>query len=223
MDIQVGVIPEGFMSLLTMLRKQEGGYIHKNNNEHHYTNGYGIYRHVHEQALIFRYHDELISKMTTINKVDSDLGRNWNQANSQELNSMIQQDKELWLSYLFYKDYFAILEFDKVNPILVRPIASIWTNGTKLCIRALQTALRMIYIKHNLAYDFPKNLQSDGNFGPVTKHWYMKLASYDNMINQEFVYLFLLAAKSEYIHLALNRSDLLQYLKGWDNRVNSLI
>lgn len=223
MDIKIGTIPQGFMNLLTMLRKQEGGYIHKNNNEHHYTNGFGVYRHVHEQALLFRYHDELLKEMKTLNLKDPDWPSKWTRANSDELNSLINMDKELWLSYLFYKDYFAILEFDKINPILVKPIASIWTNGTKLCVRAMQTALRMIYIKYNLALDFPINLQSDGNFGPITKQWYMKLATFDNAINQEFVYLFLLAAKSEYIHLALNRSDLLQYLKGWDNRVNSLI
>lgn len=213
------MVPDTFQQLLADIRKQEGGRLHYNRSESDITTGYGIYRAANPKAEVFKY----------IDNVARDIGiktpsKNWNNIDIlNRVNDAIDPDEELEYTYLFYKEYFAPVCLDQVHEVLVPVIASLYTNGTKFCITTIQRALNKIYTKYDLDPSY-RVMGVDGSFGPITKKWYLDLQGYGDTINLEFRYLLLVYAKSYYINLATKAPDkYLQYLTGWDNRVNNLL
>lgn len=219
MTVQPGEIPVGFQDLLNMLRKQEGGKLHFNAGEKDITNGYGIYRYAHPAASIWKYYDDIAISLDI--KIPS---YNWSMENILAVQSRINANEELWLSYLFYKDYLAPVCLDQCHPLLVKPIASIYTNGVKLCVRAMQRALIYLYKDRLRDATFPADFAVDGLMGPGTRDWFLKVSSLPEADIAEYKNLFLSCCKYEYKKLADSNPDKFgRFLKGWYNRVDSLI
>lgn len=219
MNIHIGTIPESYRVLLHKIREQEGGRLHYNRTESDITTGYGIYKAKHPRALIFKYIEEIAEQ----NRITTDTTK-WNSSIIlDKINELIVPSMEVWLSYLFYKEFYKQLHLDQLHPILVDPFVSIYTNGVRLFVISLQRAINKIYQNYNIDPTFSVT-SVDGYMGPVTLKWYINISKQNEVIIKEFKNLFLLYAKSYYINLACKKPNkYLVYLKGWDNRVNGLL
>lgn len=219
MNIQIGTVPESYKHVLAYLKRAEGGVIHYNNNEKDITNGYGIYKFIHNQAEIFQLYDEAASKLGIAGpssnwKDKTILGKIQDYVNKNLAN------EEYWLSYIFYQNYFKNLNLEAYHPLIASVMVSLYTNGTKLAGTSFQRAINVIYRKYNVG----RAVSEDGILGPSSVGAIVNICKANESIVLEFKYLILLYAKSYYANLAAgNSSAYLQYLVGWDNRVNTLI
>lgn len=215
----IGTIPSNFQAILNMLKKQEGGRLHRNPGEKDITNGYGIYKYVHPNADIWTYYNKLAVAVGI-----TEPSYNWSDINLKVVQANVDPAEELWLSYLFYKDYYAPICLEQCDEIITPAIASIYANGSKLCIRSMQGALCKLYRDYVKDASFPSDFAIDGSFGPATKAWFLKVSTLDKRLIQEFKRQFLSHCKYEYQRLAESNPEKFgKFLKGWNNRVDSLI
>ena len=88
----------------------------------------------------------------------------------------------------------------------------------------MQGALCKLYRDYVKDASFPSDFAIDGSFGPATKAWFLKVSTLDKRLIQEFKRQFLSHCKYEYQRLAESNPEKFgKFLKGWNNRVDSLI
>ena len=209
-------IPENFKPILDLIKKQEGGYLHRNKNEKDITTGYGIYRHANPKAVVWSYIDSLAKQLGI--KTPSPT---WTNDQIKSVNTLINPELEKYYSYLFYKDYFKNTGLADAHPIVQPVIVSLFTNGQKLYNMSLQRALNAL-IKEGVVKD--QKLVEDGVVGPKTLALFKVVSQASSAINEKLKLLILLYAKSYYATLIGNNpGSYAQYSKGWDSRVNQLI
>nr|DAN33019.1 MAG TPA: hypothetical protein [Caudoviricetes sp.] len=219
MNVNVGTVPASYQTILADLRKVEGGVLHYNSNEKDITNGYGIYKGMHAQAEIFQLYDEAARALGITGP-----SAGWRDTRTlgkiQEYVNKNLAAEEYWLSYVFYQNYFRNLSLERYHPVIASIMVSLYTNGTKLAGTSFQRAINVIHNKHNIA----TAVTEDGILGPGSVGAIIDICNASEAIITEFKYLILLFAKSYYATLVANNSAAyLQYLRGWDNRVNTLI
>jgi len=219
------IIPEEYNVLLDNIKKAESGILHYNSKETDITNGYGIYRQRHPNALVFNYIDNISKPFT---KLPSS---KWNNKQLlKSLNSVINQDIDRYLSYLFYKEYLAGAKlelFDKDHVVLV---ANLYTNSPKGAWMSIQEGLRDMQKDGVLNIKLSDLPIVDGVFGGKTARALTLLKEiktetvYEKvLINKLFKKSVLLAMKSYYADITSNNPDkFVGYLKGWDNRIEDL-
>ncbi len=214
----MSAIPNNYSKLMDNLLDVEGGRLHKNSTEIDVTNRYGIYRGSRAGRNfkpLWDYVDKVASKVT---KLPSS---KWTNEISSEVNNLLDPDKVRYLSYLFYKDYFAGAHLDLFHNDLVILMANLYTNSPKGAWMSVQEALRDIQRDGILNMPFKKLSIADGVFGDKTRKAlleFLKTADRKDIII--FKKSILLSMKSYYIDLAVGNPDkFLLYLNGWDNRM----
>ena len=198
--------------LVESLRTVEGDKVHYNKGEEDITSPFGIYRKQHPSASIFSYLDEVAS-----NNNISKPSKEWNTDEIKIVNDNLDNNKVFELAKDFYKD-FTNLDLDKLPIQTSLAYFNIFTNTPLGANKAIQKAVNGVIDLFKL--DNPK-LKIDGVIGNKTKEAVYSAASRDDKL---FKILFLLGVEDYYIDLAIKNPDkYLQYLKGWNNRVNNLI
>lgn len=208
-------IPEIYKIVLKHLRVAEGGTLHYNTGETDITNSYGIYRTANPKAEVFTYIDLIAKKTVPSSK--------WTKLDTIAINKLIDPVIEEYLSYLFYKEYFkgAQLElFHKDNVILM---VNLYTNTTKGAWMSIQEGLIDMQKFGYLKIPFSELSVVDGSFGNKTKNNLLLLKEMNTDIQRIFKLAVINGMKTYYIKLAAeNPTKFLQYLKGWDNRMEYL-
>lgn len=222
---------EQYKILLTHLYKVEGGELHRNSKELDITNSYGIYRHYHPNAEVFKYIDTVAS---TVTKAPSN---KWDNAQIAEIEKRINKDIEMELSYKFYKTYFKSLDLEQFPPSLVLSIVDCFTNTQVGTYKAIQEALNDCH-KYGLFKHKPVSgtkltngniLLVDGVFGGSSK---AALKDFVNRYNGKveptswkdeiiFKNCMLLYMKSNYMELVISNNNNMVNLRGWGNRMEN--
>lgn len=199
--------------LVKLLKEVEGDKIHYNKGEKDITSAYGIYRYSQPDAKIFTYIDA-IAKGLGIPKPSKD----WNKEEIEKVNSNIDKEKEFDLAVDFYKS-FSPLDLDQLGLELAYAYFNIYTNTPKGANIAMQAMINSYIKNHKLNY---KILDEDGILGPKSKNLIYDVVK--RYRDRELKLAFLVFANDNYIKLVVNNPDkYLQYLKGWDQRVNNLV
>lgn len=199
--------------LVKLLKDVEGDKIHYNKGEKDITSAYGIYRYSQPDAKIFSYIDS-IAKDLGITKSSKD----WTHEEMERVNRKIDKEKEFNLAVDFYRS-FSPLDLDQLGLELGYAYFNIYTNTPKGANIAMQAMINS-YIK-NYQLDY-KLLDEDGILGPKSKSLIYNVAKLYR--DRELKLAFLVFANDNYIKLVVNNPDkYLQYLKGWDQRVNNLV
>lgn len=207
--------------VLEMLKKAEGGKLHRNKSELDITTGYGIYKHVCPNEKIFKYLDE-IAKSLNINKNSKE----WDSDDLEEIQANIDYEKELEYTKEFYINYFN-LDLNILPNNLALGYCSIYVNSNKIANIALQKSTNFIIENY---YKKCKKISEDGILGNQSKKTieevfkYVKLQS-DQMDNVWFLS-FINFCQFEYVKISTDNGKedkQLQYLKGWINRCINLL
>ena len=230
------MVPEVWKELLEDIKKQESGNLglHRNPTEYDITTAYGIYKYVHKNAEIFKYIDEVAKTIGIKNG-----STYWtDRATLTKIQSAIDPEKELYYTYLFYKDYLEGIKLSLFPDKLKRYVASFYVNGPKLCNKALQmTCNQFIYYNYKQGgyykrtkiekgKEVPNYLAQDGVLG--NQSWevikdILKLCETNEMYLMEFKYLFLLYMKTYYCNLVRTNTANAVYIGGWNKRVDNLL
>lgn len=223
---------EQYKILLNHLYKVEGGVLHRNSEEFDITNAYGIYRHFHPKAEIFTYIDTIASSVTRAPS------NKWTKEQIVAINKLIDKNKELELSYRFYREYFKSLNIVQFPPSLVLSIVDCFTNTQVGTYKAIQEALNDCH-KYGLFKHTPISktilpnkddiLLVDGKFGNGSK------AAMKDFVNRykgsyepsswkdELIFknCMLLYMKTHYAELVLGNSNHTPNLRGWNHRMEN--
>lgn len=189
------------------LSNVEGTIVHRNKNEKDITSPYGIYRYTQPKASIFNYIDQVANEIGITNPSTI-----WSSEDIDRVNKSLDSDKVFELAVDFYKT-FTPLDLDSIDINIAYAYFNIYTNSPKCANSAMQSTCNK----------FGESLKVDGIIGKMSK------LSIENVLNsdintKEFLYLFLLACKDYYINITVSSpNNYIQYLKGWNNRVNALI
>lgn len=220
-------IPEAYHEVLKDLNTDEGGKLHRNNTETDITTGMGIYRTVHPTAEVFKYIDLVAASVTTAKS------NQWDLATINKVNGLLNNDVMYYLTYLFYKDFYAELPVDLLDPKTAADACNLYANspeGLKISLqRAIFEVNDMGYInipKENIYEPIPK-------IGPKTKENLRLILNAGSEAKKVFNLCVLLYMKTYYINIITSDADkikeaskiipTLKYLKGWDTRTNKKI
>ena len=208
-------IGDGFNQTLDMLHRQEGGYLHRNRTELDITTGYGIYKYANPRASIWEYIDEVARSCGEMRH-----SREWDAKTIALINKQIDPVIERYYSYLFYKDYFAVLNLNAIPCVLIPLVTSIYCNAPKILIKGLQFGAN----KFNITRHGPnaKKLAIDGVLGPTTRgvleNIYMSSTPEELLALKSYI---IDGIKQGYRNLAnANPPKYGRYLNGWLRRVN---
>lgn len=215
-DELVSSIPDNFKSALKLLRKQEGGYLHRNKTEADITNGYGIYKYAHPTAELWKY----IIDLGLNHGIGADTA-SWNRESIAKVNSKIDPNYDLYLSYLFYKDYFKYLSPTRFHGVLLPYLISIYANSPVICVKSLKLAINACIDR---GYTRGTKNTEDSKVDSIL------LANLDYIrdnvpehVVRQIKTILLDITKQQYTKLANNNpAKFGMYLKGWHNRVDSL-
>lgn len=207
--------------VLDMLKDQEGGRLHRNKSESDITTGYGIYKSVYPNAKIFSYIDE-VAKSVGIEKKSKD----WTEDDIVEINDKIDPVKEKELSLDFYKDYFK-MDMSIIPANLAVIFCSIYVNSNKIANIALQKSTNFMIENY---VNKGSILKPDGIIGSGSKKvikdvydWVKRQSDHmDDVWFMSFIYF----VQFEYVQICTDNGKedkQLQYLRGWTNRVLSLL
>ena len=217
-----------FEVLLKHIYTLEGGKLHRNSNELDVTNAYGIYRYQHPKDPLWIYIDEIAN---TVTRAPSTA---WTKKDIDAINSKIDKEKELVLSYNFYKKYLNLLDITRYPEDLVVSVVTCFVNTQTGTFKAVQEALNDCY-KYKLFTFTPTKMQpngdlllADGDFGGNSKGALSAFVNNPNVTDKEirrlqniiFKNCMLLYMKTHYANLTIaNTGKFIGVLKGWCNRV----
>ena len=225
----INSIPEEYTVLLADLAKAESNELHYNRitGEKDITTGLGIYRFAQPKAEIFKYID-LVAKQVT--KLPSST---WDEATINKVDSLCDKDILMYLSYLFYKEYYAPLCLELLPNGVVVDACNLYANSPRGATLSIQ---RAIFELNDMGYiSLPKEniYEPIPTIGPKTKFNLKKIKQCSKDVHKVFNMLILLYMKTYYINIItsdkvkLNEAakiiPALKNLKGWDNRVNNAI
>lgn len=218
-------IKEKQVLFMNMIKKQEGGKLHRNKSEKDITTGYGIYKYSFPEAEIFKYIDSL-AKSLNINKKSSE----WSKSEIETINKNIDTNKELQYTIDFYNnEYFKKIDIYKLPIQLTLSVGSILINSPKIASKALQISYNtMIKLIDSLSNE--KQIDEDGIIGSGTRNAIYKLSEKVESSDTDkylWFYIFINSVISQYVDMATDNGKedkQLQYLRGWVlNRCDYLI
>lgn len=213
-----------YKPILDNLLKAEGGTIHYNSREIDITSGYGIYRAVHPNAMVFKYIDSLAIGIT--NKPSKE----WTKKEIDEINKKLDPKVDRFLSYLFYRDIYKGAHLELFDESLVILMSNLFANAPKGAWMSIQEGLRDMQREDIIKLPMSELSIVDGAFGNKTRN----ALNYLNNIKTETAYekvliykvfkrSILMAMKTYYIELATAYPDkFLINLRGWNNRAEAL-
>jgi len=210
-------IPKNYEMLLDNIDDAEGGTLHRNRRESNITNGWGIYKALHPNALLWKYVDLVSSEVTDLDTED------WEKDLIDLIDSRLDKDIERYLSYLFYKEYLKGAHLELFDKDLVITMANLYTNSPEGAWMSVQEGIWDMYKYGLLDHDKTDISGVDGGFGGKTKRCLLKLNNRDFKDDIIFKQAILLAMKSYYTDLTVGNPD--KYLRngnGWDNRMEDL-
>lgn len=222
-----------FNMFLELIKKFEGGKLHRNSGETDITTGYGIYRAAHPNATVFQVYDLGASKLGITSPSSEWTKEEISMVNDliegkdadPELNDlMIQKTKE------FYNAYFSKATYEGVPSELSLAYKLIYINSNKIANKALQST-------YNLAVKiagYNKQLKVDGIVGSGSKQAFKEFKEFidyhSEVINvNTLLAIFISYCKSFYIDISTDEVNStgtdkhLKYLNGWDNRCNTIL
>jgi len=210
-------------TLMEYLAQAEGTIIHYNSMEHDITSMYGIYRHAHPSAAIFKEIDYLTFKLGI--KEES---CNWQEKDLDFINNYINKDEKLNDKFLglaidFYKDYLRLARLEMFHKDCVIAMFSMYTNSPKLAWKSVQYAINTM--NRNGFVDY-KRTTEDGIFGSNTQKGLDKCLYACNTrenVGLLFESYMLLGMCAEYsLLIKSNPEKYMIYSIGWDNRMKEL-
>lgn len=217
----VGKITEQYLMLLDNIKQAESGNLHRNPKETDITSGWGIYKGGKAGASftpIWEYIDSLAAVVT------DQPSHLWTNDDIEAIDKLIDKDKELELSYEFYKEYFKDARLHLFHKDLVVLMSNLYTNSPKGAWSSIQEGLRDVSKDKILPMPLNELSIVDGSFGAKTEralNKFLEVADWkDVLIFKKSV---LMAMKTYYTGLiASNPDKFLEYSKGWDNRMETL-
>jgi len=205
--------------VIAYLAKAEGTTVHRLKDEKDITAPYGIYRHAHPNAEIFKYLDNTAIALD----IDEDSSK-WSRSDIYEINDFLSTESEdiEELASDFYEEYLKPAHLELFPPLCRVAMFSMYTNSPKNAWKSVQQSLLDVD-KNNLGNNDDLSIV-DGSFGRKTERGIIDVVqSLNKQGHLYFETLMLSNMKTLYIRLAISNPDkYLKYLKGWDNRMNLL-
>ena len=205
--------------VLEYLAKAEGTDIVYLQNEKDITAPYGIYRHAHPDAEIFKFIDSVARSIGIEHKSNQ-----WDIGKVKRVNTALvgMQDEIDKLVSEFYEEYLKPAHLELFPPLCRVAMFSMYTNSPKNAWKSVQQSLIDVD-KNNLGNNDDLSIV-DGSFGRKTERGIIDVVqSLNKQGHLYFETLMLSNMKTLYIRLAMSNPDkYLKYLKGWDNRMNLL-
>jgi len=201
--------------LIEYLYSVEGNKVHYNKGEKDITSPGGIYRKAHPTASVFTYIDNVAKSVGVVK--DSVW---WDKRDIRKINSAIDLSEVTKYIEEFYKKYLAgaKLELFKGNAQIA--MYSFYINSPKQAWKAVQQALIDMSMSGRLDVHVSDLSTVDGKFGGKTNRALAKVNCDDKLFSMYICS----AMKTRYTTLVAARpSKFLRYLRGWDNRVNSIV
>ena len=200
--------------MLDLLLKAEGGYLHRNKGEVDITNGYGIYRGAHRTAKVFEYIDSVARSL------DEDRPSHvWEPNVIKLVNSKIDPAQDRWYSYLFYKHYYRVWDFDRIPMEVIPVVISIFANAPKMFCKAYQRTVNG-FIANGHIKGAP--LVVDGAIGPKSMAASAAIFNLGPEAIKDFKNLLLNSCIDGYRSIVAASPAKNIYLRGWINRVEGL-
>ena len=218
-------IPTEFEVLLDSIKIVEGGILHYNNKETDITNGYGVYRAIHSDNIVFKYIDSVAKDITGLKS------SSWkDKVLLNMIDNVIDKDIDRYLSYLFYKEYLKNAKLYLFDSSLSVMLAGLYSNSPVGMWKSVQESL-LDMVKDDILPLSIKDLSlPDGVFGSKTENALLILKNLETSTKKEkelviklFKKSILLSMKSYYINIIDDNPD--KYVKnilGWNNRVEEL-
>lgn len=203
------------------LAQAEGIKIHYNKNEIDITAPYGIYRAKNPDAKIFKRIDNIANKIGISLPSSS-----WNEQQIKMVNDYIEKHELRYefreLASEFYDSYLKDLDIEIFPKMSQIAVFSLYVNSPYLAIISIQTAINNFI--YNELIDF-NIIKVDGIFGPISKRA-VKTITWTCQTKESgllFEMYILLEMSRQYEKLAVSNPDkYLEYLNGWNNRLNKL-
>ena len=208
--------------LLNYLAKAEGTQIIRNKTESDITAPYGIYKTMHPNADIFKEIDKIATKAGL-----SGDSKSWTKSNLDVLNEYVLKNNLSQtlkrLAAVFYDNYLEDAELNLYPQKAMITRFSLYTNSPKLANKATQDAINDFITNKLISHDL---LTVDGDAGANTKQalkLIFDLCERDDNLGLLFESYMLLSMSKNYAKLAvLNHDRYLEYLNGWNNRLDKL-
>lgn len=195
------------------IKKAEGDILHRNSTESDITSAYGIYKTAHPNAEIFNYYDQ-IAKNVGI----TSLSNEWSKEDILKIQQNVNEDEVYKYVKKFYSE-FTPLDLTKLPFTVANGYFNMYVNTPKGANEGLQITLNTFI---SLKKVDGTKLTVDGKLGNKTKELLYKAVSI--IPEREFLLTYLIYVNNYYIDLVVNNPDkYLRYLKGWDNRIDSLV
>ena len=199
--------------LMKYLGKAEGTTLHYNTSESDITTAYGIYRVAHPDAEIFKYIDRVADNIGITTK-----SKDWTTAEIDSIGIVLDDKNVLKLAEEFYTKFTLKAKLNEFPKEAQVAMFSMYTNSPKLAWKATQSAINKF--ESNELIDYKQQLV-DGYPGETTYDGLELCTAANN--GSLFEAYMLLEMNRQYGKLAVSNPDkYLQYLNGWNNRMEAL-
>ena len=197
-------------AVLDYLNVAEGSTLHYNSGELDITAPYGIYRHAHPDAKIFKYIDE-VALTIGITSASS----HWTNAVVTSVDNRLDSAMIRELACEFYEDYLSGAHLELFPEECKVAMMSMYTNSPKLAWKAVQRTLIALNKSGKLGVRPEQLSKVDGSFGSKTSVALKLVKEQVDPMYLETMMLFKMLC--EYVELGNAK-----YLNGWKNRMDLL-
>jgi len=205
--------------IIKYLSEAEGTLLHRLKNEKDITSPYGIHKNSHPNASIFKYLDNVALQLGIVGN-----SKNWNESDIRAINKKMDSGKIKELAIGFYTDFLEDVHIKLFPKECEIAMFSMFTNSPLNAWKAVQESINNFVESGHIAY---KLQEVDGAFGDDTKNG-LAIIKDASVKNPLFGFLFesqmIFEMSRIYAKLvAKNPKDYLQYLVGWNNRIDKLL
>ena len=190
----------------------EGTHIHFNRTEADITSAYGVYRHAHPRAEIFKWYEHLAQE----NGLSTNLQKSYKDVNKVIAADKKLQDMEELLAWDFYeKNYMNKTINDLISEKIEKTFFSLAVNGgMQRGYKALQYALGKLH----------SPLVIDGKFGHYSMTALIGYLASDSYNEEKLNTEMLAYMRDFYAYLIdVNPKKYSMYKNGWENRLQALV
>lgn len=204
--------------VLAYLYQKEGRTIHRNSTESDITSPGGIYRAKQPYAKIWKYIDDKAVSMGYMMP-----STEW----TEEVMDIITDNLDMAtvdrMVTGFYTEYFKKLHLELFRDNTKIAAISMYTNSQKGAWISIQKAIRDMVRNNMMPGIMQETSKPDGVFGSKTEKFLKRIIDL-SIVHQELFKAYMVSnMKTYYIRLAdSNPEKYLEYLVGWDNRVEDL-
>lgn len=210
--------------VMEQLEKDEGITIHKNTGELDITSMYGIYKHRHPKANIFKEIDN-IARTFNLSKHSN----NWSKADLEIINTYINTNRDRKqkfynLALEFYNQYYKRARLELFPKDCVIAMGSMYANSKVMAWKSVQFAINTMISNKLVDHD---KLICDGFYGSNTKQALLKCTEEikkDESLALLFESYMIMGMAVNYARLVKRNSNrYLRFLIGWNNRLIRLL